>query len=110
MIVTRPQLEIFTGTGAMKSLSSAPNDAEARLLMKVLPNASQVPAGNTPRGGQIDRRLPELQGREGVDVIRRAGEQRVRHRVEVVDRPDRVTPGAPAALAGGLQKGVALTL
>src|SRR5215472_17925690 len=48
MIVIAPQLLMFTGTGATKSLTSEPNDAEARLLMNALPNASQVPGGNTP--------------------------------------------------------------
>src|SRR6516164_7426651 len=48
MILISPQLLMFTGTGAMKSLISAVNDAEERLFKNVLPNASQVPGGNTP--------------------------------------------------------------
>src|SRR6266487_3818015 len=48
MIRTAPQLLMFTGTGATKSLTSAPNDAEARLFRNALPNASHVPAGKTP--------------------------------------------------------------
>jgi len=48
MILIDPQLLMFIGTGAMKSLTSAPNDAEARLFRNALPNASQVPGGNTP--------------------------------------------------------------
>src|SRR5215469_10909641 len=48
MMLTVPQLEMFTGTGAMKSLTSEPNDAEARLLIMALPNALHVPDGNTP--------------------------------------------------------------
>src|SRR5215469_12755089 len=48
MILISPQLLMLTGTGAMKSLISAVNDAEERLLANVLPNASQVPGGNTP--------------------------------------------------------------
>src|SRR6266487_1769923 len=48
MIVTRPQLLMFTGTGATKSLTSAGNDADARLFRNALPKASQVPAGKTP--------------------------------------------------------------
>src|SRR5215470_5746371 len=47
MIVTVPQLLMFTGTGAMKSFTSAPNDAEARLFTNALPKALQVPAGKT---------------------------------------------------------------
>src|SRR6266581_1596988 len=48
MIRTAPQLLMFTGTGATKSLTSAPNDAEARLFRNTLPNASQVAGGKTP--------------------------------------------------------------
>src|SRR6266581_6442600 len=48
MIVTRPQLLMFTGTGATKSLTSDPNDAEARLFKKTLPNPAHVVAGKTP--------------------------------------------------------------
>src|SRR5262245_60062825 len=48
MIFTAPQLEIFTGTGAMKSFTSAVKEDDERLLRNVLPNASQVPAGKTP--------------------------------------------------------------
>src|SRR5437867_6988165 len=43
-----PQLEMFTATGAMKSLSSAVKDEDERLLTNVLPNASHTPGGNTP--------------------------------------------------------------
>src|SRR6266567_2205496 len=48
MMLTVPQLEMFTGTGATKSLISAVNDAEERLRTNALPKASQVPAGKTP--------------------------------------------------------------
>src|SRR6266496_5216814 len=48
MIVMCPQLLMFTGTGATKSLTSAGNDADARLFRNTLPKASQVPAGKTP--------------------------------------------------------------
>src|SRR5712691_8718508 len=48
MILISPQLLMFTGTGAMKSLTSAPKEEDARLFKKVLPNALQVPAGKTP--------------------------------------------------------------
>src|SRR6266566_7114885 len=47
-IVTWPQLLMFTGIGATKSLTSAGNAADDRLFRNALPNASQVPAGNTP--------------------------------------------------------------
>src|SRR5690349_19815788 len=43
-----PQLLMFTGIGATKSLTSAVNEADERLFKKVLPNASQTPAGKTP--------------------------------------------------------------
>src|SRR5881275_2746834 len=39
---------MLTGCGAMKSFTSAVNDADERLLRNVLPNAVQVPAGKTP--------------------------------------------------------------
>ena len=48
MILIDPQLVMFTGIGATKSLISAVNDAEERLFKNALPNASQVPGGNTP--------------------------------------------------------------
>src|SRR5215469_2397520 len=48
MILIVPQLEMFTGIGAMKSLTSAVNDAEARLLTNALPKAVQMPGGKTP--------------------------------------------------------------
>src|SRR5829696_4251507 len=48
MILIVPQLLMLTGSGAMKSLTSAGNDADERLLRKALPNALQVPAGKTP--------------------------------------------------------------
>src|SRR6266700_4986544 len=38
---------MFTGTGATKSLTSDPKDAEARLFRKTLPKALQVPLGKT---------------------------------------------------------------
>src|SRR6266496_5848070 len=48
MIVTWPQLEMFTGTGATKSLTSAGNAADERLFRNTLPKASQTPGPNTP--------------------------------------------------------------
>src|SRR5262245_11425144 len=47
MMLIVPQLEMFTGIGAMKSLISDVNEVEERLRTNVLPNAAHVPAGNT---------------------------------------------------------------
>src|SRR5437660_7898632 len=47
-MITSPQLAMWTATGAMKSLSSAPNEDDERLLTKVLPKLPQVPVGKTP--------------------------------------------------------------
>jgi len=44
-MVIVPQLMMLTGIGAMKSLISAVNDDDERLLTDALPNASQVLAG-----------------------------------------------------------------
>src|SRR5512143_3979634 len=60
MIVTVPQLLMFTGTGATKSLTSAGNDDEERLFRNVLPKASQVPAGNTPADVRLMAASPNL--------------------------------------------------
>src|SRR6516162_9006146 len=60
MIVIAPQLLMFTGTGATKSLSSAVNDAEERLLRNALPNASQVPGGNTPAAVRLMAVSPKV--------------------------------------------------
>src|SRR6266568_5319563 len=60
MIVTRPQLLMFTGTGATKSLTSAGNDAEARLFRNTLPNASQVPPGKTPAAVRLMAVSPKV--------------------------------------------------
>src|SRR5215471_15438377 len=43
-----PQLLTCTPIGAMKSLTSAVNDVEARLLTNALPKFSQIPGGKTP--------------------------------------------------------------
>src|SRR6266704_4585502 len=47
MITISPQLLMFTGTGAMKSLISAVNEEDERLFRKVLPKAVHVLAGKT---------------------------------------------------------------
>src|SRR6266567_3709796 len=59
MIVTRPQLLMFTGTGAMKSLTSAPNDDEERLFKNVLPNAVHVLLGKTPAAVRLMAASPK---------------------------------------------------
>src|SRR5829696_6549909 len=69
-----PQLLMLTGWGAMKSLTSAGNEAEERLLRNALPNASQVPGGEHAGRGQVDRRLAEGVGREA-DVGDRVGDR-----------------------------------
>lgn len=48
MILTCPQLLMFTACGAMKSLTSLPKAEDDRLFRNVLPNASHVPSGKTP--------------------------------------------------------------
>src|SRR6266540_836465 len=60
MILMKPQLEMFTGTGAMKSLTSAGNDADERLFRNALPKASQVPAGKTPVAVRLMAASPNL--------------------------------------------------
>src|ERR1700746_3703869 len=60
MMLTAPQLEMFTGTGATKSLTSAGNDADERLFRKTLPKASQVPAGKTPAAVRLMAVSPNL--------------------------------------------------
>src|SRR5215471_16715816 len=60
MILISPQLLMFTGTGATKSLTSAVNDAEARLLRNALPNASQVPDGKTPAAVRLVAVSPKV--------------------------------------------------
>src|SRR5437870_4552221 len=60
MIVTRPQLVMFTGTGATKSLASDPNDAEARLFRNTLPRAVQIPAGKIPASLRLMAASPNV--------------------------------------------------
>src|SRR5712691_10005617 len=48
MIVTKPQLLMFTGIGAMKSFTSEVKEDDDRVFRKTLPKASQVPGGKTP--------------------------------------------------------------
>src|SRR6266536_1329403 len=60
MMLTVPQLEMFTGTGATKSLTSAGNAADERLLRNALPNASQVPGGKTPAAVRLMAASPNL--------------------------------------------------
>src|SRR6266496_1693799 len=51
---------MFTGTGATKSLTSAGNAADERLLRNALPNASQVPGGKTPAAVRLMAASPNL--------------------------------------------------
>src|SRR6266508_3195939 len=60
MIVTRPQFEMFTGTGATKSLTSAGNEADERLFRNALPNALQVPCGKTPEPVRLIAASPNV--------------------------------------------------
>src|SRR5258708_3168710 len=60
MILTAPQLLISTGIGAMKSLTSAGNDDEARLLTKALPKALQVPGAKTPAAVRLMAASPKV--------------------------------------------------
>jgi len=62
MMLTVPQLLMFTGTGAMKSFSSAPKDDDARLLIMALPNALHVPDGNTPAAVRLMAASPNSFG------------------------------------------------
>src|SRR5215468_7459875 len=55
-----PQLLIFMFTGATKSLTSAPKDAEARLFRNALPRASQVPVGKTPAAVRLIAASPKV--------------------------------------------------
>src|SRR6266566_356418 len=59
MITTSPQLLMFTGTGAMKSLISAVNEEEERLFRKVLPKAVHVLAGKTPAAVRLIAASPK---------------------------------------------------
>src|SRR6266487_315642 len=51
---------MFTETGATKSLTSAGNDADERLLRNALPNASQVPGGKTPAAVRLIAASPKV--------------------------------------------------
>src|SRR6266508_3170222 len=55
-----PQLAMFTGCGATKSLTSAGNDADDRLLRNTLPNAVQVPGGKTPAAVRLIAASPKV--------------------------------------------------
>src|SRR5437588_140464 len=50
---------MFTDTGAMKSLISAPKEEDERLFKKVLPKSSHVPAGNTPAAVRLMAASPK---------------------------------------------------
>src|SRR6266496_1730776 len=55
-----PQLLMWTGCGATKSLTSAGNDADERLFRNALPNASQVPGGKTPAAVRLIAASPKV--------------------------------------------------
>src|SRR6266699_3916463 len=55
-----PQLEMLTGRGATKSLTSAGKEAEERLFRKALPNASQVPGGKTSAAVRLTDASPKV--------------------------------------------------
>src|SRR6266516_1413614 len=59
-MMTVPQLLMLTATGATKSLTSAGNDAEARLFRNALPNASQTPVGKTPTAVRLMAASPKV--------------------------------------------------
>src|SRR4051794_23052529 len=58
-MVMLPQLEMFTGTGAMKSLISEVNEVEDRVFTNADPNASHVPGGNTPAAFRLIAASPK---------------------------------------------------
>src|SRR6266542_3561847 len=60
MMLMKPQLLMFTGCGATKSLISAGNEADERLFRNALPSASQVPAGNTPAAVRLTAASPKV--------------------------------------------------
>src|SRR5262249_58355018 len=60
MTLRKPQVVMFTGCGATKSLTSAGNDADERLFRNALPNARQVPAGNTPAAVRLTAASPKV--------------------------------------------------
>ena len=55
-----PQLLMFTGCGAMKSLTSAGNDADERLFRNALPKPSHVPGGKTPAAVRLIAASPKV--------------------------------------------------
>src|SRR5262245_21708827 len=69
MIVTRPQFEMFVGTGATKSFTSAVNDDDARLFKNVVANVLHVSVPNTPAAVRLIAVSPNvLAGSEGLPV------------------------------------------
>ena len=76
MMLIVPQLLMFTGCGATKSLNSAGNDDDERLFRNVLPNASHVPGREDAGRRQVDCSLTEQpcgQGAAGDRLGDRAG-------------------------------------
>src|SRR6266542_5741148 len=60
MMLMKPQLLMFTGCGATKSLISAGNEADERLFRNTLPSASQVPAGKTLAAVRLTAASPKV--------------------------------------------------
>src|SRR4051794_6612915 len=54
-----PQLLMFTSTGAMKSLISAVNDDDERLLTNAVPNALETAGWNTPAAVRLTAASPK---------------------------------------------------
>src|SRR6266540_3260442 len=60
MMLILPQLLMFTGCGAMKSFTSAGNDADERLFRNALPKPLQVPGGKTPAAVRLMDASPKV--------------------------------------------------
>src|SRR5439155_19947263 len=59
-MVIVPQLPMFTGCGATKSLTSAVKEGEERLFRKALPKAVHIPVGNTPAAVMLTAASPKV--------------------------------------------------
>src|SRR6266581_5545643 len=69
MMLIWPQFLMFTGCGATKSFTSAGNAADERLFRNTLPNAWQVPAGNTPAAVRLTAVSPKVPaGRDSLAI------------------------------------------
>src|SRR5947207_1855220 len=59
-MVIVPQLPMFTGCGATKSLTSAVKEGEERLFRKALAKAVHVPVENTPAAVRLTAASPKV--------------------------------------------------